>query len=335
MKKVLEIGGFIAGAVLTVFGIAAIVLAINGNSTVSSSLKQEKITGTPDMTPAAIKKEAAGQPWATGTRSRPTRSPARPSTAARPRAPSRSTCGSTPSKRRAGSPTLRWVGTPLLCSSAGTNDTTKAATKNGQPVANSARDIWVTETALTTALNVSYMASQLALFNIVGVALLLAGIGFIVLDYAALHRRRAVTEAVESAPPLKATRPAMVSGFPPGSRGTVGRGAIRAPRCGVRGATGRLHGYLCCRSFDGRRRGGRDPGADPCPPRRTHEPRAGEVCRGGDQRRPRCPRPGFVAGVAIAGGGIALVNLAALALELACFRLGRRRRCACAVAAST
>ena len=44
---------------------------------------------------------------------------------------------------------------------------------------------------------------------------------------------------------------------------------------------------------------------------------------------------GFVAGVAIAGGGIALVNLAALALELACFRLGRRRRCACAVAAST
>jgi hypothetical protein len=96
-------------------------------------------------------------------------------------------------------------------SPAGTNDTTKAVMKNGQPVANSARDIWVTETALTTALNVSYMASQLALFSIVvGVALLLAGIGFIVLDYAALHRRRAVTEAVESAPPLKATRPAMV-----------------------------------------------------------------------------------------------------------------------------
>jgi beta-exotoxin I transport system permease protein len=36
---------------------------------------------------------------------------------------------------------------------------------------------------------------------------------------------------------------------------------------------------------------------------------------------------GFVAGVAVAGGGIALVNLAALALQLACFRLGRRRRC--------
>ena len=184
MKKVLEIGGFIAGAVLMVFGIAAIVLAVNGNSTVSSSLKQEKITGTPDMTPAAIKKEAAGQPWATDPSSRPARSPARPSTAARLRAPWRSTCGSTRSKRRAGSPTLQ-MGRYATAkgSPAGTNDTTKAVMKNGQPVANSARDIWVTETTLTTALNVSYMASQLALFSIVvGVALLLAGIGFIVLD---------------------------------------------------------------------------------------------------------------------------------------------------------
>jgi hypothetical protein len=40
----------------------------------------------------------------------------------------------------------------------------------------------VTETALTTALNTAYMAEQLALFGIVvGVALLLAGIGFGVL----------------------------------------------------------------------------------------------------------------------------------------------------------
>lgn len=42
--------------------------------------------------------------------------------------------------------------------------------------------IWVTETALGTALNVSYMATQLSLFSlVVGIALLLAGVGFIVL----------------------------------------------------------------------------------------------------------------------------------------------------------
>ena len=51
-----------------------------------------------------------------------------------------------------------------------------------QPVSNGARNVWVTETALTTALNSSYMASQLALFGIVvGVALLLSGFGFSIL----------------------------------------------------------------------------------------------------------------------------------------------------------
>ena len=50
----------------------------------------------------------------------------------------------------------------------------------------------MTETALTTALNTSYMADRLGLFGIVvGIALLLSGIGFIVLAFAALHRKRA------------------------------------------------------------------------------------------------------------------------------------------------
>jgi hypothetical protein len=68
----------------------------------------------------------------------------------------------------------------------GTNDATQALkAPNGQPMDNPARDIWVTETALSTALNVSYMAEQLSLFSIViGVALLLAGVGFIVLALA-------------------------------------------------------------------------------------------------------------------------------------------------------
>ena len=93
----------------------------------------------------------------------------------------------------------------------GTNDATKAVQANGQPVANSARDIWVTETALTTALNVSYMASQLSLFSIViGVALLLAGIGFAILDWAAFHRRKGAKAGAEAAKPLQQTTPAVV-----------------------------------------------------------------------------------------------------------------------------
>jgi hypothetical protein len=54
--------------------------------------------------------------------------------------------------------------------------------KTKQPVENGRRNLWVTATALTTALNTSYMASQLALFGIVvGIALLLSGIGFAIL----------------------------------------------------------------------------------------------------------------------------------------------------------
>jgi hypothetical protein len=82
----------------------------------------------------------------------------------------------------------------------GTNDETAAAKDStGQPVANAARNIWVTETALTTALNTSYMAAQLSVFGIVvGIALLLTGIGLMVLALAVLGGRFS-EEAVETA----------------------------------------------------------------------------------------------------------------------------------------
>src|SRR5262249_56457733 len=65
----------------------------------------------------------------------------------------------------------------------GTSDVAKALTgKNGQPVDNPVRQVWITETALSTALNASYLAEQVALFGIVvGIAMLLTGIGFGVL----------------------------------------------------------------------------------------------------------------------------------------------------------
>ena len=49
----------------------------------------------------------------------------------------------------------------------------------------------MTETALATALNMSYMATQLSLFSlVVGIALLLAGVGFLVLALGGALRRR-------------------------------------------------------------------------------------------------------------------------------------------------
>ena len=59
--QVFRWGGVVAGAVLMAFGIVVIVLAINGHNTVTTELKQQKIAGTPDMTPSAIKAEGPRQ----------------------------------------------------------------------------------------------------------------------------------------------------------------------------------------------------------------------------------------------------------------------------------
>ena len=65
----------------------------------------------------------------------------------------------------------------------------------------------MTETALTTALNVSYMAQQIALFGlIVGIALLLSGIGFIILALIVLGAgatKEAKAPAFESSAPAR------------------------------------------------------------------------------------------------------------------------------------
>ena len=75
---------------------------------------------------------------------------------------------------------------------AGTSDPAAAVTdEEGNPVPNPARNTWVTQTALGTALNQAYFGERVAYFGIVvGIALLLAGIGFIVLTVAGALRHR-------------------------------------------------------------------------------------------------------------------------------------------------
>jgi hypothetical protein len=192
MRKLFEIGGLVAAAVLIGFGVAAIVMGVNGRSTVQSSLKQEGIVGSPDMNRAAIAAEAkkAGLPSSTplptanivgktidnGALARDFAKYMRIHTL-------EATGGLTYAQMG------RFQALPTAPKSAtdgqgGTNDPKYAVVdpKTKQPVDNGRRNIWVTETALTTALNTSYMAEQLALFGIVvGVALLLSGFGFAIL----------------------------------------------------------------------------------------------------------------------------------------------------------
>jgi hypothetical protein len=66
--------------------------------------------------------------------------------------------------------------------------------QTGRPVENGLRNMWINATALSTALNTAYFAESVATFAIVmGVALLLAGLGFGVLTYRALSPREART----------------------------------------------------------------------------------------------------------------------------------------------
>jgi hypothetical protein len=190
MRKAFELGGVLAAAVLIAFGITAIVMGVNGRSTVDKSLKQELIVGSPDMTPAAITAEARKAGLNVTGLSIPSRSVAGKKIVNGDLARAfagymrihalEATHGLTYAQMG------RFVakpGTPAKFTDGqgATSDPAYAVIdpKTKQPVENGARNIWVTETALTTALNTSYMAQQLSLFGIVvGVALLLAGIGF-------------------------------------------------------------------------------------------------------------------------------------------------------------
>jgi len=85
-----------------------------------------------------------------------------------------------------------------------TNDEAQAAKDpaTGAPVQNHARDIWVTYTALSTALNTSYFAETVGVFGIImGVALLLVGIGFLVLTLGGLEQRKATADSAPNPAP--------------------------------------------------------------------------------------------------------------------------------------
>lgn len=175
MRRTLEYGGIAAGVLLVIFGIGAIAMGINARGEVRDRLAEQAITGTADaaeLTDGALQPD---EPVDTGAEAK-----------AFADIMEHHALESTGGKRYAE------LGRFLTASGEDTNDEAAAAKdpETGRPVENGARNLWVTQTALATALNMSYMAEQLALFGIVvGVALLLAGIGFIVLSQGGALRR--------------------------------------------------------------------------------------------------------------------------------------------------
>jgi hypothetical protein len=186
-KKLYIYAGIAASVVMIAIGLGSIAVGYAGRDTVRDELARENIVGTPDMKNVANEKIDTGQEardFAAGMRVHTLEATGGQTYAEMPRY-------------------LDENGKPTADENAAATDP-----KSGEPVTNPAREIWVTETALTTALNTSFFAENVANFSmIMGLALLLAGIGFLVLTLRLPWRQEEEGAASES----RAGQPAMAS----------------------------------------------------------------------------------------------------------------------------
>ena len=204
MSRPFRTAGIIAGIVLVVFGIGAIVIGISGRHEVSKDVKREQIVGTPDMKPALIAKsvqeaglknvdlptcDVAGKAITNGADAK---------------------CFASYMRIHAleatGGKTYAQMPQFATADGKGTSDAAQALKdpKTGAPTSNPARQVWISETALSTALNTSFFASSVGLFAIVmGIALLLSGIGFLVLALGLLGRTAVRQEPAADVPVSK------------------------------------------------------------------------------------------------------------------------------------
>jgi hypothetical protein len=179
VRGLLRYGGIAASVVLIAIGIGAVVTGLNGRDQVRGDLAREQIVGTPDST-------IPGQLVDTGSEAQAFAKIMRHHT-----------------MEATGGRTYAQMGQYIDANDKETNDKAQAAIdpKTKQPVANQARDIWVKETALTTALNTAYFAESVSTFAIVtGFVLVLAGLGFGILAIRVMGPAEAREERPEQAP---------------------------------------------------------------------------------------------------------------------------------------
>ena len=194
--KWLRIGGYVSGGLLIAFGVAVIVLGAWGFSFTRDHIAREGITFGPATDPAVQKhaEQWAGEPVDTGRKALAMGEIMREHTLS-------STGGLTYAQMG------QYQSAANPDDAKGTNDPAAAAKdESGQPISNGARNIWVTETALATALDMGFMSEMLSIFSIiVGVALLLTGIGLVILALAVFGRWKPVAQTVTIPTPAPGT----------------------------------------------------------------------------------------------------------------------------------
>ena len=191
----LRIGGYVSGGLLILFGVAVIVLGAWGFAFTRDHIEREGVTFGPIEDPAVAEHapDWAGEPVDTGRKALAQAEIMREHTLS-------GTGGLTYAEMG------RYQSAANPDDPAGTNDEEAAAKDDsGEPISNGARNIWVTETALATALDMGFMSEMLAIFSIViGIAVLLTGIGLVILAKAVFGRPR---PAGETSSPAVVTEP--------------------------------------------------------------------------------------------------------------------------------
>jgi hypothetical protein len=175
MTRLFKLGGYFASGILIALGAGIIVVGAIGFSEVRDTIAQEHITATPDAREQGANLDP-GQVVDTGAEAKEFAKIIRAHVL-----------------EITGGRTYAEMGRFLTPSGDETNDEAEAAKDaQGNPVPNTTRDLWVTATSLTTALNTAFLAERIALFSIVmGVALLLTRIGFLVLTIVVLRPAKA------------------------------------------------------------------------------------------------------------------------------------------------
>ena len=178
MRKIWQYGGIAARIILIAFGVGSVYTGFDGRDRVQADLAREKIVGTPDSSIPGQLVDSGKEAEAFATTLR------------------KHTLEIT------GGQTYAEMGRFLDEQGNPTNDEAAAAKdpETGAPVANQARNLWVTATALSTALNTAFFAERVGLFSIaIGGALLLVGIGFLVLTLGGAIRRAPATSQASKA----------------------------------------------------------------------------------------------------------------------------------------
>ncbi len=177
-SRIRTLAGIAAALILIVFGAAAVVKGIDGRTTVHDALALENVKGEAGMTPSVI----AGKAKAAGL-----------TNVALPTCSVEGKVVDNGADARCFAEYMRadallatggktYADMPRFASKDGKgtdNEAEAVKLPNGVGMPNPARNVWITETALSTALNTSYMAEQISLFGIaVGGAFLLVGLAF-------------------------------------------------------------------------------------------------------------------------------------------------------------